>query len=138
MKPMKPFYNVAVSGVFTDEGTDCQTKAIDDAMRTLLHVEHASDGQPLDPVTVVLSGAISADPQHSGKALGAYERIRSALMLGYPNPHGMDATSCFDLRLADLLADVLHFCDVDGLDYADVERAAREHYDEERDPAYDG
>lgn len=133
-----PFYNVAVDGAFVDDGTDCPTKAIADAIHTLQLTEHAADGQPASPVTVVLSRAINADPTHSAKALLAYERVRSIMMLAYPEPANADQTVGYDYRLADLLADVRHFCDVDGLDYGSVDRMGQTHYDEERDPTYSG
>jgi hypothetical protein len=51
-------------------------------------------------------------------------------------PHGERWGKCFDKEqkrqnAVDLLANLRHFCDVEGLDFAELDRAAYRHYSAE-------
>ncbi len=99
-----------------------------------------SDGWHTTSSRVATGGAaVPGDPgARSVKAHRGTDRVTAILQLAYAEPScaGIDPNVFLDFRLEDLLADVLHFCDGHGLDYAGHERNARSHYDEERNPAY--
>lgn len=56
------------------------------------------------------------------------DRVAAVLQLAYPAHEVPDDGSMMDLRLRELLCDVLHFCDGHGLDFAAEERLARHEY----------